>query len=61
MQTVSAIHKLDEETIQFVQNIESINEGTSALAASSEQIAAQTEMVDEIVNRLAERMKDVVD
>lgn len=58
---VPAIHKLDEETIQFVQNIESINEGTSALAASSEQIAAQTEMVDEIVNRLAERMKDVVD
>lgn len=56
-----AIQKLDTETSQFVQNIENINDGTSALAASSEQIAAQTEMVNEIVNRLAEKMKEVVD
>ena len=56
-----AIQKLDSETSQFVQNIENINDGTSALAASSEQIAAQTEMVNEIVNRLAEKMKEVVD
>lgn len=58
---IPAIQKLDQETSQFVQNIESINDGTSALAASSEQIAAQTEMVNEIVNRLAEKMKEVVD
>lgn len=56
-----AIQKLDAETSQFVENIENINDGTSALAASSEQIAAQTEMVNEIVSRLAEKMKEVVD
>ena len=58
---VPAIQKLDQETVQFVENIERINERTSALAASSQQIAAQTEMVDDIVDRLAERMKEVVD
>ena len=58
---IPAIKKLDEETVQFVENIERINERTSALAASSEEIAAQTEMVDDIVDRLAERMKEVAD
>lgn len=58
---IPAIQKLDDETVQFVQNIESINEGTSALAASSQEIAAQTEMIDEVVNRMAEKMKEVVD
>lgn len=58
---VPAIQKLNDETIQFVQNIEKINEGTSALASSSQEIAAQTAMVDEIVNRLADKMKEVVD
>lgn len=56
-----AIQKLDEETISFVKSLESINEGTSALAASSEEIAAQTEMVDEVVNHMAEKMKEVVE
>lgn len=54
-----AIQKLEEGTTAFVKNIESINEGTSALAASSEEIAAQTEVVDEVVNHMAERMKEV--
>ncbi len=58
---IPAIEKLNDETIQFVENIAKINEGTSALASSSEQIAAQTAMVDEIMNRLADKMKEVVD
>lgn len=58
---IPAIQKLDDETVQFVQNIENINDGTSALAASSQEIAAQTEMIDEVVNRMAEKMKEVVD
>lgn len=56
-----AIQKLDAETVEFLENIDNINQGTSALAASSEEIAAQTEMVDEVVNRIAEKMKEVVD
>ncbi|MCI8485227.1 MAG: 4Fe-4S dicluster domain-containing protein [Lachnospiraceae bacterium] len=56
-----AIQKLDDKTLEFLKNIDNINQGTSALAASSEEIAAQTEMVDEIVNRIAEKMKEVVD
>lgn len=58
---IPAIQKLDDETVQFVQNIENINDGTSVLAASSQEIATQTEMIDEVVNRMAEKMKEVVD
>lgn len=56
-----AIQKLDDKTNEFLNHIESINEGTSALAASSEEIAAQTEVVDEIVSHMAEKMREVVE
>ena len=57
---IPAIHKLEEETSTFVNHIQNINEGTSALAASSQEIAAQTEMVDEVVNGMAEKMREVI-
>lgn len=55
-----AMEDLGKETDSFIENIEGINTRTSALAASSEEIAAQTEVIEEVVNRVAEKMKGVV-
>lgn len=55
-----AMESLGNETDSFIKNIEDINTKTSALAASSEEIAAQTEVIEEVVNRVVEKMKEVV-
>lgn len=55
-----AMQDMEKETGEFIKTLEHINSRTSALAASSEEIAAQTEMIEEVVNRIAEQMKDVV-
>ncbi len=55
-----AIAKLDQETMEFLNSIKRINEAVSALAAGSEQISAQTEMVDEVVNNMTDKMNHVV-
>lgn len=55
-----AMENLGNETNTFISNIEDINSRTSALAASSQEIAAQTEMIEEVVNRVAEKMKNVI-
>lgn len=57
---LTAMEALDSETLEFLKNLEKINGGTSALAASSEEIAAQTQMVEELTVQIAEQMKDVV-
>ena len=56
-----AMEALGVETAEFIKNLEDINSRTSALAASSEEIAAQTEVIDEIVKRVAEQMKTIVE
>lgn len=55
-----AMENLGNETNTFISNIEDINSRTSALAASSQEIAAQTEMIEEVVNRVADKMKNVI-
>lgn len=56
-----AMEELGAETDEFIKNMEDINTRTSALAAGSEEIAAQTEMIEEVVTRMATRMKDVME
>lgn len=58
---IPAIHGLDEETKKFLGNVSVLNEKTAALAASSEEIAAQTTVVEDTVERIAVRMKQVVE
>lgn len=55
-----AMKSLGNETDSFIKNIEDINTRTSALAASSEEIATQTEVIEEVVNRVTEKMKEVI-
>lgn len=55
-----AMEELGTETNTFLKDIEDINSRTSALAASSEEIAAQTEVMEEVITRIANKMKDVV-
>ncbi len=56
-----AIAKLDQETMEFLDSIDRINGATSALAASSQQISAQTEMVDQVVNNMTDKMNKLVE
>lgn len=58
---LTAIQLLDEEVDTFLNSIHAINEKTSALAASSEEIAAQASVVEEVMNRIAEQMKEVIE
>ena len=55
-----AIAKLDQETLEFLESIDRINTATSALAASSQEISAQTEMVDQVVNNMTDKMNKLV-
>ena len=55
-----AMNEMEYETEAFIKNLGDINSRTSALAASSGEIAAQTEMIEEVVNQIAEQMKEVV-
>lgn len=57
---IPAIRGLDEETQTFLENVNMLNEKTAALAASSEEISAQTIVIEEIVHTVAEQMKDVL-
>ena len=56
-----AIEKLNQETMEFLNSIERISEGISMLAASSEEISAQSEVVDEVVNQMSDKMNQVVE
>ncbi len=55
-----AIRSLEAEIDTFLGHINHINERTSALAASSEEIAAQTSVVDDVVKQVAEKMEEVI-
>ena len=54
-----AIQNLEQEIETFLGHINAINEKTSALAASSEEIAAQASVVDDVVKQVADKMEEV--
>lgn len=56
-----AIERLENEVETFLQDIYRVNEKTAALAASSEEIAAQAGVIEDIMVRVAEQMKELVD
>lgn len=56
-----AIGKLELEMESFLKDIGRVNEKTAALAASSEEIAAQAGVIEEIMFRVAEQMKLLID
>lgn len=56
-----AIEKLELEMESFLKDIGRVNEKTAALAASSEEIAAQAGVIEEIMFRVAEQMKLLID
>ncbi|MDD3413926.1 MAG: [Fe-Fe] hydrogenase large subunit C-terminal domain-containing protein [Lachnospiraceae bacterium] len=58
---IPAIRGLDEETQIFLSNVSILNNKTTALAANSQEISSQTMMVEEIVEKIAEQMKAVVE
>lgn len=57
---VPAIRALTEETQVFLSNVNELNEKTATLAASSEEISAQSVVVGDVVDKIAEQMEAIV-
>lgn len=55
-----AMELLGNETEQFLNIIDGINSRTADLAAGSEEIAAQTAMIEDLMVRIEEQMQEVV-
>jgi iron only hydrogenase large subunit-like protein len=58
---VPAIRALTDETQEFLRNINDLNEKTATLAASSEEISAQSIVVEDIVERISGQMNQVIE
>lgn len=58
---VPAIQALTDETQEFLHNVNELNEKTATLAASSEEISAQSTVVEDVVERIAGQMSAIVD
>lgn len=57
---IPIIGLLNQEMEQLDKNIDEIHNRTSGLAASTEEIASQTSMIESLVNEIADKMRDVV-
>ncbi len=57
---VPAIRALTEETQGFLMNVNELNEKTATLAASSEEISAQSSVVEDVIERIATQMNNVL-
>lgn len=55
-----AMELLGNETEQFLNIIDGINSRTSDLAAGSEEIAAQTAVIEDLMVCIAEQMQEVI-
>lgn len=58
---VPAIRALTEETQGFLTNVNELNEKTATLAASSEEISAQSTVVEDVIERISEQMERVLE
>lgn len=58
---VPAIQSLTEETQKFLENVDELNEKTATLAASSQEISAQSLVVENVIDKITEQMRDVVE
>lgn len=57
---IPAMEELNAETERFLKNVHGINDRITTLAASSEEIAAKTGEVENLMEKIAELMKEVV-
>jgi len=58
---VPAIQSLTEETQKFLENVDELNEKTATLAASSQEISAQSLVVENVIDQITEQMREVVE
>lgn len=56
-----AIQTLTQETKEFLNNVSILNERTATMAASSEEISAQSAVVEDIVNKVSTEMSAIVE
>lgn len=57
---IPAMEELGEETVHFLENVGNINDGITALAAGSQEIAAKAEEIEHLVDRILGQMADVI-
>ena len=58
-QLYPSIQSLTDETKEFLKTIDELNERTSALAASTEEISAQSNVIEELIGRVADTMNSM--
>lgn len=56
-----ALQALTQETEEFLNSVNKLNERTATLAASSEEISAQSAVVEDIVNKVSDEMDAIVE
>lgn len=57
---IPSIEKMKQESERFVEDIKTINERTAALAAGSQEIAAQSDMVLQNVGEIVKQMEEII-
>ncbi len=57
---IPALQSLEDETEQFIDNIHTLGDKTESLAASTEEIAAQAAMVENLIDGIAEQLLQIV-
>ena len=60
-QIYPAIKQLTEDTKEFMDSINGLNERTATLAASTQEISAQSAVIEEIVNKVTDEMSTLID
>lgn len=55
-----AIKQLKEQAVMFVKNLENLNTRTQQIAAGAEEIASQTEMLEQVADSLINQMEEVM-
>ncbi|MBD5549005.1 MAG: 4Fe-4S dicluster domain-containing protein [Lachnospiraceae bacterium] len=57
---IPAMEELNAETDHFLENVASVNDRITTLAASSEEIAAKTGEIEFLVEKIVEQMEEVI-
>ena len=57
---IPAMEELNKETDRFLENVTSVNDRITTLAASSEEIAAKTGEIEFLVEKIVDQMGEVM-
>ncbi len=57
---IPAMEELNSESANFVENINNVNERITTMAANTQEIAAKTMEIEDLVEKISEQMQEVI-